>query len=570
MQDAFICILDEASALLGRGLNEDRTLRLRELRRRLLAGRLQLAVVGQFKRGKSSVLNALLGAPLLPTGVVPVTAIPVFIAWGEPCLKVQRRSAEAETFPFADAAAGAAILRRFVAEEENPENRLGVTRVDLHWRAPILETGVVLIDTPGIGSTHRHNTEATVAVLPECDAAAFIVSADPPITETELAFLKEVAPQVAHLFVVLNKSDYLAPGEAEEALRFLRRTLVGQGGFPETIRIFPLSARQALAGQGGGLGEVEDYLLGYLAREKTAALGHAVAGKAVRLLDEAAADLALQIRARELPLAELEAKGVAFEEALGAIALERQGAADLLAGDRRRLMAEVEAEIARVREAAAMTLAALVDARLAEALNETPAQEAVVTAIPQVFAEAATGLARRLGADLDRVLDRHQERVEALIGRIRQTAAELFDIAPSGFERPEPFRTEHNLAWVSRQRESLNPLPKGAFDLLLPGSRRRERLRRRLVEQTQELVARNAEALRWSLLQHLDDTLRRFGPQIEARLEQALASTRGALQAALAERRARGAEADATLPRLGADAARLAAVRDALARLAGG
>src|SRR5579872_280497 len=57
---------------------------LRELRGRLAEDQFQIAVVGQFKRGKSSLLNALLGLPVLPTGVLPLTAIPTFIHYDDP------------------------------------------------------------------------------------------------------------------------------------------------------------------------------------------------------------------------------------------------------------------------------------------------------------------------------------------------------------------------------------------------------------------------------------------------------------------------------------------------------
>ena len=53
--------------------------KLGDLGARFEEGRLRVAVIGQFKRGKNTLLNALLGAPLLPTGVTPVTAIPTFI-----------------------------------------------------------------------------------------------------------------------------------------------------------------------------------------------------------------------------------------------------------------------------------------------------------------------------------------------------------------------------------------------------------------------------------------------------------------------------------------------------------
>ncbi|MGI9953551.1 dynamin family protein [Moorellaceae bacterium AZ2] len=55
--------------------------KLEDLKKRLLQERFHLAVLGQFKRGKSTLLNALLGAELLPTAVLPLTAIPTFLLW---------------------------------------------------------------------------------------------------------------------------------------------------------------------------------------------------------------------------------------------------------------------------------------------------------------------------------------------------------------------------------------------------------------------------------------------------------------------------------------------------------
>ena len=119
----------------------------------------------------------------------------------------------------------ASHLERYVAEERNPQNRLGVSQVEVNVPVELLKKGVVLIDTPGIGSTHLHNTEATLNFLPQCDAALFLVSADPPITEVEVEFLKKVSSRVPRLFFVMNKVDYLSDAEREEALTFYRHIL---------------------------------------------------------------------------------------------------------------------------------------------------------------------------------------------------------------------------------------------------------------------------------------------------------------------------------------------------------
>ncbi len=148
--------------------------RIRELENRLFEGRFHLAVLGQFKRGKSSLLNALMGEPLLPVSVVPLTAVPTFVRWGEtPSIRIEREGGNAEEFAGGTVEDRRDFLTRYVTEENNPKNRLGVCGVEVFLPSPLLEKGVVLIDTPGIGSVYRHNTEATLNFLPQCDAALF-------------------------------------------------------------------------------------------------------------------------------------------------------------------------------------------------------------------------------------------------------------------------------------------------------------------------------------------------------------------------------------------------------------
>ena len=218
----------------------------------------EFAVLGQFKRGKSTLLNALLGAPVLPTGVTPVTAIPTFIKAGP-------KAAARITFqdgkePLLTSVEGEipGILERYISEVKNPHNRLNVESVEIEVRSEFLDHGIVLIDTPGVGSTFVHNTRAAEAVLTECDAAVFVVSADPPITEVELSYLSKVQELIQKIFFALNKVDLLDIRERSMAERFLAGVLKEQAGIAQPFRIFSISAKQGLqaklhrdAGPGG-------------------------------------------------------------------------------------------------------------------------------------------------------------------------------------------------------------------------------------------------------------------------------------------------------------------------------
>jgi hypothetical protein len=140
--------------------------RLEALQQRFSVSRFQLAVLGQFKRGKSMLLNALLGADVLPTGVIPVTAIPTFLQFA-PAWRL-RVTFSGDLIEETDVDGPLALRERLteiVTEAANPHNRLGVSRVDVFLPSALLGRGVVLIDTPGVDSTLRHNTAAADAVV---------------------------------------------------------------------------------------------------------------------------------------------------------------------------------------------------------------------------------------------------------------------------------------------------------------------------------------------------------------------------------------------------------------------
>jgi GTP-binding protein EngB required for normal cell division len=305
------------------------------LRERLRHSQLQLAVLGQFKRGKSTFINALLGAPLLPMAVVPLTAVPVFIS-SHSSASARVRFADdrpAEEFSSDDPDAIREVLFRFVAEEANPKNRLRIDRVDVFYPAPVLAGGTVLIDTPGVGSTFRHNTEAAIRVLAECDAAVFVVSPDPPITETELDYLRYLSSKVAKILFVMNKADYMRVEERARLVNFLSDALKQNGLWSSDSIIFSVSARDGLNGKrlgdwneidSSGLGAIEGYLRQYLAAEKTETLTRAISRKAEGILAEAAAELALRMKTLEMPLSEWSSKSQLFEQALGSIEGQRR------------------------------------------------------------------------------------------------------------------------------------------------------------------------------------------------------------------------------------------------------
>jgi signal recognition particle receptor subunit beta len=175
---------------------------------------LDLAVLGQFKTGKSSFINGLVNKALLPVGSVPVTSVITRI-----CSGPEEKAAVA----FMDGAVreiGMNELQSYVSEAENPGNRKGVLRVDVETPALSDMGAIRLVDTPGTGSVWKHNTETTRDWFPETGGVLFVISAEKPVSESELDLLKEVSLYTPEIFIVLTKTDLFRPEQVNETEAF--------------------------------------------------------------------------------------------------------------------------------------------------------------------------------------------------------------------------------------------------------------------------------------------------------------------------------------------------------------
>ncbi len=204
---------------------------------RVAEGRFFLACVGQFKRGKSTLINALAGREILPTGVAPVTSVPTVVRYG-PQLSARVRFA---TGVWIDV--DPATISAYVSEDENPGNEKSVAAVEVFAPGELLEMGVNLVDTPGLGSVFAANSAATREFIPHIDAALVVLGADPPISGEERALVAALAPPVGEILFVLNKSDRVSGAESTAAAEFTRRVLcetLGRANF----HLFHVSARE--------------------------------------------------------------------------------------------------------------------------------------------------------------------------------------------------------------------------------------------------------------------------------------------------------------------------------------
>ena len=196
---------------------------------------LSIAVLGRFKAGKSSFLNHLLGRPLLPIGVVPVTSVVTEIEWGP------RERAEIR---FADGRVELAPVERigdFISETRNPENSKHVARVRVELTSMDRYRGIRFVDTPGLESVFEHNTDASLDWLPNVGLALVAVGVDPPLSRHDIELIRNLSRYTPNISLLLTKVDLLEEGERVQVREFVRKQLARY--WNDAVPVFPYSVR---------------------------------------------------------------------------------------------------------------------------------------------------------------------------------------------------------------------------------------------------------------------------------------------------------------------------------------
>jgi Dynamin family len=191
----------DMAATLGR---EDLSNRLRIAVARLTRPTTIICVVGEFKQGKSSLVNALLGADICPVDDDLATSALTLIRYGqEPRVEIRRRVGEAVVVELTEVAR----LGEWVSEAGNPGNGKAVERVDVSVPNDLLAAGIAIVDTPGMGSLGAGHAAATLSFLPFADALVFVSDASSELTAPEVDFLARARELCPNVLFALTKTD---------------------------------------------------------------------------------------------------------------------------------------------------------------------------------------------------------------------------------------------------------------------------------------------------------------------------------------------------------------------------
>jgi ribosome biogenesis GTPase A len=518
----------EDSYASNRGLHE----KLLSLEQKLVSNQLHLAVLGQMKRGKSSFINALLGAEILPTGVLPVTSVITKIKYGPApdAAVIYTTGLREEVDP--------GTLADYITESGNPGNKKQVASVEIAYPSPFLEPGIILIDTPGIGSTKAHNTRTTESYLQYVDAGIVVLSFDPPITEVESHFIRTIREDIPKLFFILNKTDIASADEAFHISHFLKEELSRLQ--MESPEIFFLSARRALqwkreslnASDSGGMETFEQRLRTFLLKEKGQVLVRSVALDALQIARTLKFAAAIGARAQALSPLELDHKRMALDGLLEQTEVEvhelrvllRQHSADIVARVETDLTVHVNTSVPAVRQHL-MSFQALHPKETGRAFG-TLIENFLLQEVETLFRSWRVREDGEIQAQLDRLSCRFVAQANAILERLHQAAGILFEIPVEHISITCPLRVESHLHYkVERVFYSLD-----SFLLVLPRFLLRPLVLRRQDAGIARLLDTNAGRIRYDYLERLQSSMVKFENELAAAVTMVTESPRSALR----------------------------------------
>jgi GTP-binding protein EngB required for normal cell division len=196
---------------------------------------IDVAILGQFKAGKSSFLNSLIGKPILPVGVIPVTTTITRLQYGK------KEKAIIRHYDGKQNEVDIAAIEEFTSEAKNPANQKNVEVVDIELPSLGKYPGLRMVDTPGLGSILKYHMETSSNWLPEVGTALVSISSDRPLADNDLQLIRDLRKHTPKIVLLLTKADLLSPEQQEEVVHFFRTAV--QRELHEEFPVFLYSIR---------------------------------------------------------------------------------------------------------------------------------------------------------------------------------------------------------------------------------------------------------------------------------------------------------------------------------------
>lgn len=524
-----------------------------DINKKVQEEKFNLVVVGQFKRGKSTLINALISEDILPTAVVPLTSIVTILRHGPK---------ERVTVNFIDGTKeiiSRGELQEYVTEKFNPENAKKVESVEVEHPSKFLKGGVQLVDTPGVDSIYSHNTDVANHFLPESDATIFLMTADQPLSIGEVKFLRNVREHATKIFFVLNKVDMLSGAEQQEAAEFIRDSLskemsVGR----DNIKLFLVSSKTALCGRlkkdedlerKSNIQSLEKSLMDFLSKEKSDVMVSVAARRARKIAAEASTLAKLRLKAYSESTESLQKKIDEFkkfkveiqkrQEDISRVIYTAYNIVNMIEEDTVLFKSKSMPEVEKRFDEIADSCGHLSSSQLIEQLNKAIIQ-LVTETVDKWRNDEESKVKQKFNAAVEELFNR----MNGLIDDVYQHVAELFNVEFQRLENYPLFSDETEFYYFIL--EDIKPSLEELSDAIvkrLPKSIAKYLIRRKEKETLRIEFDRQCGRVRYDFIQRIDKSMLRLGKVLTDTVNEHVAKIERIIADAMAMREKTSSEA---------------------------
>jgi len=502
-----------------------------------------LVVVGQFKRGKSTFINALLSDDIVPSSILPLTSIVTIIQYAQKKKAIVKfLDNHEETIDISD-------IEKYVTEKYNPKNKLQVKEVYVYHPSEYLKKGIRIIDTPGIGSVFKHNTDVAYNFLPYCDAAVFLMSPDPPLGEAEIEFLKNVKIYTEKFFFILNKIDIVSEDELDEVVEF-NRNLLKEYTSSEVIRIYPISAREALKAklnkdsnllEKSQMLHIEKALDEFIAKERMNIIAISVINALLRHINNELTSYKLQKETQKLSIDSLKEKVNKFSKFIEGVKEEAEEYEYILDKRIEKIYRELDDDIDLLKQ---KELPSLIE-KMQEHFNEKPKgklsteefenfmTEKMNEYILEIFTNWRKEQSDLISEKVEAIYNDLANKINQKIEDIINTASSIFDVKLNAYVDSEKLTQKSDFYFMLEDQMGILNIFATTFRTKLPFFIGKKIAQKHIKTTTMELFDRHCGRVRYDLTKRVRETTFRFKDQLRDKLDLTIEAIQQALDRAI-------------------------------------
>jgi len=496
-----------------------------------------LVVIGQFKRGKSTLINALIGKDILPSSVLPLTSIVTIINYGEQKAVVCFKDGLCKNIELNE-------ISFFVTEKYNPNNKLNVEYVEIFYPADFLKNSVRIIDTPGIGSVYEHNSDVSYQFLPKADASLFVLSPEPPITQSEIEFLKDAQKYIDKFFFLLNKIDNFKPNELKEIIEFNRSII--ESLVSKKVDIIDISAKLALEAklesnkekqEQSNIEKLYNKLDKFIKEEQASVFWRSIVNNLIRYIDTQMNFFKLNLASLSMSQAKLQEKIKLFEDSLKRLELDEyiywlenktKQVINVLDEDiltlKKEQLSQLTSKITDYFKTLNTSSTSMLNEQLKSYLQEQ---------IEKIFLAFLQIENQKMGQLVEGIYSQLLEKINTLIDNITKTAEEVFEVELSKLTQVEQLIEKSEFYFLIKEQPGALDMMVDFFKSSLPLFLGKKVIYKSISERSVELFDRHCGRLRYDFVKRIKETAQKFSSQVEEKLNQTIDTIKDILNTAL-------------------------------------